>query len=191
MSEFEVYSSILNTISTLCIIVGVVFGLIQIQKNNKQLVTNNGILETSREQIIREHDWNRRSRSFETLEFTSDPERMENLLLLNSKLKYFSRTEAIPLNDIQEAFQIETKLEPIVISRLNKFETIALGVHHKVFDEEVIKETLGPSMQKARKLFENYIKSRRQNDDPTAFEFIDRYCDKWNTIEVVGRPPTG
>jgi len=110
MTNFELYSLILNLIGLLFLGVTMLYAIKQLKILIKSHKDN--------------HEWNRRIATKEALarQNTIDVEG------LNEKFNYLDQKQPIPLNNIQKTFEEDIKLQNKCHKLLNFFEGIAAGI---------------------------------------------------------------
>jgi hypothetical protein len=123
------------------------------------------------------HDWNRRHAAQQALfnysTFISGTEQ------LNKTLGYVTATEPLPLADVEDTFQKNPELRVTCHKLLNFNETLAIGIIHGLYDEEIIKNAWRGNMLRSFDSFRNYIIDFRQNGRPLAFKEQEMIGNKW------------
>ena len=116
--------------------------------------------------LKRNHDWNRRSKSMDSLSISADSNRIVDLELLNKAFNYSQSNEPILLSTIDEKTKENPKLLQILLVRLNIFELYAIGIQQGVYDELLLKNSICTVMTRAYFRFKNFIsKHREYNSD--------------------------
>jgi hypothetical protein len=116
--------------------------------------------------LRKNHDWNRRSKSIDSLSISTDSSRIIDLELLNQAFNYSQSNEPISLKTIEEKIKDNPKLLQILFVRLNIFELYALGIHQGVYDESFLHDAIWTVMTRAYFRFKLFIiKHREHNAD--------------------------
>lgn len=172
MTNYEIYSLLMDGFTALIALGGFVYAGIQLKKTTEQLRTAYEINEA-------DHDWNRRIASQVALE-------KYNQSILSSELQsefnYLDCIESIPLEKIEEGFNKHPNLKAELHQLLNFYEGLARGIFHKVYDEKIIKAARYNAMRKVFRAFNSYIESRRDNS-PHAWEQLESLVDQWKAGE--------
>lgn len=138
------------------------------------LLIGGGLLYTAK-QLKANHDWNRRKTAQEA---TRQYHSIRNKNIVNDKLHYLTRTDQIPLDEINGLCEEFQELRQSIHALLNYFESIARGVNQGIYDEEVIKEASESIMIRAFDKFYPYIQKRREKQ-PTAWIQLETITAKW------------
>ena len=173
MTNYEIYSLLIDGFTALIALGGFVYAGIQLKKTTEQLRAAYEINEA-------DHDWNRRKAS-------QDAIRKYNQPLLSSELQsefnYFNCTESIPLKKIEEGFNKHPNLQAELHRLLNFYEGLARGIFQQVYDEEIIKAARYNAMKKVFRAFNSYIESRRKISSPVAWKYLESLVDQWKVDE--------
>lgn len=174
MTNYEIYSLVMDGFTALIALGGFVYAGIQLKKTTEQLRAAYKINEA-------DHDWNRRIASQDALK-----EYNQSILSseLQSEFNYLDCTESIPLEKIEEGFKKHpTNLQAELHQLLNFYEGLARGISHNVYDEEIIKTARHNAMEKVFRAFNSYIRSRRNTSSPHAWEQLEYLVSKWKADE--------
>lgn len=183
MTDYEIFSLIISGITLVTVIVGLVYGGIQLKHAAFQISETRRIHQEN-------HDWNRRLAAQEAL-------RAYNYSLLSSPLQdvfdYLNVSEPIPLAKLTEEFANNPKLQPDLHQLLNYYEGLARGIHQSLFDEEIVKSARKNAMMMAEKAFTNYLDKRRENVNPHAWRELSSLISRWRSQDnhVPTRAQTG
>ncbi len=122
------------------------------------------------------HDWYRR---IETQNAITKIRELD-VDALNEKFGYVNRSEPIPLNEVQEAFEENPNLQLLLHKVLNFYEGLANGVFLGTYDEKIIKANRRGTMQRELSRFKYYIDYRRNSGNrPTAWAGYERLLNQW------------
>ena len=173
MTNYEIYSLLMDGFTALIALGGFVYAGIQLKKTTEQLRAAYEINEA-------DHDWNRRIAAQDALK-----EYNQSILSseLQSEFNYSNCTESIPLKKIEEGFNKHPNLQAELHQLLNFYEGLARGVFHGVYDEKIIKAARYNSMRKVFRAFNSYIESRRRASSPTAWKDSESLVDQWKADE--------
>ncbi len=123
------------------------------------------------------HDWNRRMAAQSAL---SSYNSSVILSSLHSEFSYIDRRDPISIAEMNAAFENNPDLKEDLHKLLNFYESLARGVHQKIYDEEVIKVGRKGAMVRAYRAFLPYIEQRRRaNNSPTAWCELESIAARW------------
>ena len=172
MTTFEVISLIINAIGAFFIGISILL----LAKQLKLIILAHAD----------NHEWNRRIETQHALakvrELNTDD--------LNEKFGYIELRKPIPLKDIETAFKEDPSLQLSLHKLLDHYEGLADGILFKIYDEEAIRISRKGSMERDLLQFREYIQSRRDVDDKTAWINSGKLVKKWSE-ETVNRKQTG
>lgn len=142
----------------------------------------------ARFQLKANHDWNRRKAAQDILRERSTLD----IKKLNETFNIHNRKDAIPLDEINEAFKKDIFLKGTLNKYLNFYESLARGMEYHIYDEDVIKSGSRKVMIQNFMRYENYIKDVRiKNGDKRAWGSFEDYVNKWlNTKNTKRIKPT-
>lgn len=176
MSQYEIISLVLSTVSVIVTISGLVYAGLQLKHARKHL-------ETSIKIHGADHDWHRRLAAQNTLKEYNQSTITSRL---QKEFNYLNRKEAIPLAEVEEKLSSNSELQNELHQLLNYYEGLARGVFQQVYDEEVVKAGRRGAMIKALRAFGSYIEDRRAKFSPKAWSDLEALVAKW-ILEEKGR----
>lgn len=174
MTNYEIYSLLMDGFTALIALGGFVYAGIQLKKTTEQLRTAYKINES-------DHDWNRRKAAQDALkEYNQSIISIE----LQSEFDYLNCVESIPLKKIEEGFNKHQNLRAELHKLLNFYEGLARGIFQKVYDEEVIKAARYNAMKKVFRAFNSYITHRREKSSSLfAWSDLESLLVRWKADE--------
>jgi hypothetical protein len=137
---------------------------------------------------VNNHDWNRRRAAVEAIDVSV---LANDLPLLDEKFKIMSQGDPIPLDKIIQECNASAAVRAAVHRRLNYLEVLALGVIHRVFDEDIVKASQKTTFQRTVRQFGNYINHRRTAGMTGVWKDLEDVDDRWREGPATPREPTG
>ena len=167
MVEFEIARLIVQAASALLIFCSLIYA-------GRQLALST---RTQRQN----HDWNRRAAAQEAnWKFSSLVKGRE---LIDQAFNITTRDAPLTIDELNTAFEKNSELKTAVLSLLNYYEGLAIGVNQSIFDEDVIKTAWYGSMKVVSRLFAEWVKELRKTR-PFAFSELDAILNEWGAAEA-------
>lgn len=177
MTKFELITLVLSGINLTIILVGIVYGLIQ--------------LKLLRKTYIDDHEWNRRHSAIYSI--ISMSQTNFNLEKLNVKTRFMERTTPIPAKELIEIFENDPAQQVILHNFLTYYNSLAIGIKHRIFDETLMREERGSLMIRIYQTFEPYINYRREKFQAKVWCDYEEVINMWKSerTEVKWRDELG
>lgn len=190
MTTYEKITIALSILSFLTILVGLIYGALQLKNAAAQLQGAAEQLGLTKEIHRENHEWSRRLAAQEALReysysVVSGP--------LQEEFDYLNITEPLSLASIEQKFGEHRSLQKDLHQLLNFYEGLARGINQGLFDEEIVKSARKNSIVMADKSFQNYIAKRRTEMNSTAWRQLSSIASKWESEDhfVPARAQTG
>lgn len=158
----------------------------------------------AKKQLEANHEWNRRQAALTEM-FKNRESASNAVVALNSSINYREQKDAYSLKDIHKALCDNENHEenPMLTENgkiikhnifiiLNYYEYLAIGIENKVFDEDVIKDSVKGAVIKAQKLFGEYIehlRSEKHTGNKKLFISLQNLSKKWKDEDSEKLPP--
>lgn len=127
------------------------------------------------------HDWNRRLATTEAL----GKIRELDIGRLNKKFLLYDRRDAIPLDEINKAFEEQHELQGDIHRVMNFYEGLSNGIYLGLYDEDMIKANRKTAMKKTFNKFKYYVESRRElRHNDTLWCGYERLMNDWRDVEI-------
>ncbi len=124
------------------------------------------------------HEWNRRIASQNAIKdiniYSGDI-----ITELNKIFNTHSSKESIPLKTILAEIDKDGDIQIKINYILNSYEALSRGVHHLIYDEEIIKVARRGIMINQYNLYHNYIEQRREVSNKKAYSELEALINKW------------
>jgi len=163
MTNFEYFSLFINTVTSLAIVVTVIYAALQFKRTA----------------IIHEQnlEWSKR---IETSKKLDDYNRLDSALFLNKKFKLIGRKHPLSVDVIKKVINEDSKVAVHVNRLLNYYEALAIGIENNIYDEIFIKSTRRGAMIRTFISFEDYIKyDRKEGNKPLTYIKYEKLIKKW------------
>jgi hypothetical protein len=96
------------------------------------------------------------------------------------------------LNEILEIQKAQPDIITDLLIVLGRYEIMAVGMKHKVCDEEICKDMLRGAVVRYYRHFSQYIEDlRKKYENPHLYENFEYYAKRWSMTDVKSREPTG
>lgn len=149
-------------------------------------------LRALRKQVRSQHEWNRREVGLQYT-FERDPmlrevrNKLEDVFHLRDR-----KSGEISLDEILEIQKSYPNIITDLLIVLGRYEIMAVGIKHRVCDEEICKDMLRGAVIRYYRYFSQYIEDlRKKYENPHLYENFAYYARKWSMSEVETIPPTG
>jgi len=123
-----------------------------------------------------DHDWRRRVNAQEAILSFSDG--LEHWKALEESFNYMDAQKGIEIEKIEEEIQKNPSLKATLGSLLNLYEMLAIGIHHRVYDEGLIRDARSRAMIHVYTVFEQYIK-KTQEHYPSVWNNMETLVNRW------------
>jgi uncharacterized protein DUF4760 len=138
------------------------------------------------------HDWNRRKAAHDGVHgFIA---LAAGNKLINEAFGFMESNDPIPLEQVQSKCEEMVDLRAAIHRLLNTYETISTGVVHGVYDEAIVRDSMGYVISLTLFQFSEYIEHRRNRGSREMWCVAEQLSKKWkeNQMPVVpSRPKTG
>ncbi len=170
LSQNELVINLIFQITqTIFVMVGVIFASLQLKKISKA----NYLSYLSQ---VATHDWQKRKAAKDALVNRSSV----SISSLNKEFKYLNSSEPVSIASCFEAFERCENLQADLHQMLNYYEGLCHGIKQGIYDEEVIRTSLGRLMSKILHKFRPYIDNRRKElNSVTAWSDFESFVKKW------------
>ena len=140
------------------------------------------------------HEWNRRKAAQDAV--LSFLDLAENNKLINQAFDYPQKNDPFPVERVQEECEKMPELRVALHSLLNYFESVAWGIRHRVYDEDLVRDSMASAMNLTCYRFGPYIEHKANHGQSDAWSETRACVAKWKReIEAratqLVRNPTG
>ena len=170
MTTFEILTSTFSAVTIIFLAAGLILTIKQLTKISDQI--KQGSLIHSQN-----HKWNRMIASQEALFNYSSLSETQELI---KEFNILNRKEPIPLSEIQIKFDQKPELQNYSHKLLNLYEGLARGIHHGVYEEQIIKDARKTVMKKIFNSYRSYIEHRRSDNHKSAWTEFESIVNKWH-----------
>lgn len=184
--SIEVVKLILQGLTLLTVVVGLVFTIYQLHLLRRSYVDAHDQLHLLRQSYVDAHEWNRRKAAQEAIETVRDL--ADDTPLLDEKFQIMSRNHPHSLEQVTAECDASGEVRTALHKRLNHFEMMAIGVKQGVLDEQVVKEAYKVMLRRSVNLFCHYIEHRRNTGNPEAWLTFETLSKKWVEEERSSQP---
>ncbi|GJM17686.1 MAG: hypothetical protein DHS20C13_30130 [Thermodesulfobacteriota bacterium] len=170
MTKIEVYSLAISAFGVLTIWIGFIFAFSQIRAAVRQVTV---MVETHREN----HELQRRLAAQSAVNNYG----FSNISAeLHNTFGYIKSNLPIPTEEINKKFSENDEHRVKLIMLLRHYESLARGINHGVYDEEIVKAALRRTMIRFARSFSLYIEeSRTILSNPTLWIELTSLSEKW------------
>ena len=164
MTSYEKFSLIINGVTLTGVIFGIYFGIRQI----KLLIT----------QVNNDYTWRQRQNALGYSLTRSEQHMVARLNLEKTFGRFSTLPDALSIKVIDEQVSKDSRVSTDIRVLLGHWENMALSIHAKVSDEEVCYEMVSGSVNKAVRVFHNYIE-RARDKNPDIYKYLINLSTYW------------
>ncbi|MCU4675078.1 DUF4760 domain-containing protein [Catenovulum sp. 2E275] len=133
----------------------------------------------------RSHEW---ERMMLTQNAIVDFRKNQSLKTISTKLDYLSQTHSTDLSKINEAFDKDSELRADAHMYLNQIEILCAGMLNGVYEEKLIKDSMGNTISYAFEFFKDYIEQRRTDLSPNLYKKTEQVVKLWQQNKPINQP---
>lgn len=173
MTKFENLSLIISIISTIFVLIGVIYAGIQLY-----------LTRTSNKKI---HEWNRRKTTYDLLKDFSNGD-FPRILIEMRKMSKLPIDESTNYEKVIEAISDEEKysFEKKLSQLLNYFEGISISIKNHIIDEDICFDYAGILFERYYNWSKGFIKKRRDSTEiRTIYINFENLSEKWIEIKKL------
>lgn len=127
------------------------------------------------------HEW---ERMMLTQNAVVDFRKNQSLKTISTKLGYLGASDPILLPEMNVKFESDTELRADVHMYLNQIEILCAGLLNGVYEEKLIKDSMGNTICYAFEFFKPYIQQRRSDLSPQLYAKTDQVVVQWKNNKL-------